>query len=109
MSDRHELQGEILEYLRERLTRLGKTLGRIVESAGVKKTWSWLPMKDAPKAAVTDEYAESVGLYGSPERIAERIGRYRAAGIDELVIELRKPDLADQLDDLRGFCKALTS
>jgi F420-dependent oxidoreductase-like protein len=61
------------------------------------------------KAAVTDEYADSVGLYGPPERIAERIERYRAAGIDELVIELRKPDLADQLDDLRGFCKALTS
>jgi hypothetical protein len=47
--------------------------------------------------------------YGPPERIAERIERYRVAGIDELVIELRKPDLADQLDDLRRFCKALSS
>jgi len=61
------------------------------------------------KAAVTDEYADSVGLYGSPERIAERVERYRAAGIDELVVELRKPDLADQLDDLRLLWKALTS
>ncbi|HEV3353264.1 MAG TPA: LLM class flavin-dependent oxidoreductase [Acidimicrobiales bacterium] len=61
------------------------------------------------KAAVTDEYADSVGLYGPPERIAERADRYRAAGIDELVIELRKPDLGDQLDDLRLFWKALTS
>jgi F420-dependent oxidoreductase-like protein len=61
------------------------------------------------KAAVTDEYADSVGLYGPPERIAERVNRYRAAGIDELVVELRKPDLAAQLDDLRLFWKALTS
>jgi F420-dependent oxidoreductase-like protein len=61
------------------------------------------------KAAVTDEYADSVGLYGPPERIAERVDRYRAVGIDELVVELRKPDLGDQLDDLRLFWKALTS
>jgi F420-dependent oxidoreductase-like protein len=61
------------------------------------------------KAAVTDEYADAVGLYGPPDRIADRLTRYRAAGIDELVVELRKPDLADQLDDLRVFWKAVCS
>ena len=61
------------------------------------------------KGAVSDAYADSVGLYGPPERIAERAERYRAAGIDELVVELRKPDLADQLDDLRLFWKAVSA
>jgi F420-dependent oxidoreductase-like protein len=61
------------------------------------------------KAAVTDGYADAVGLYGPPDRIADRLERYRAAGIDELVVELRKPDLADQLDDLRLFWKAVAS
>jgi F420-dependent oxidoreductase-like protein len=61
------------------------------------------------KAAVTSEYADAVGLYGPPDRIADRLTRYCAAGIDELVVELRKPDLADQLDDLRVFWKAICS
>ena len=61
------------------------------------------------KAAVTDEYADAVGLYGPTDRIADRFQRYRAAGIDELVVELRKPDLADQLDDLHALWKAICS
>jgi alkanesulfonate monooxygenase SsuD/methylene tetrahydromethanopterin reductase-like flavin-dependent oxidoreductase (luciferase family) len=75
---------------------------------GIAERWAAGDRRGA-KAAVTGEYADSVGLYGPPERIAERVERYRAAGIDELVVELRKPDLADQLDDLRLFWKALTS
>lgn len=54
MSDKRELQGEILEYLRARFARLGKTLDRVMEGAAVKKARGWLPMKDAPKTAVTD-------------------------------------------------------
>ena len=58
-------------------------------------------------AAVTDAYADSIGLFGSVERVRERLERYAAVGVHELVVELRKPDLADQLDDLRLLWKAV--
>lgn len=59
------------------------------------------------KAAVTDSYADAIGLFGPPARIRDRARRYAAAGVDELVLELRKPDLADQLEDLSVLMKTL--
>jgi alkanesulfonate monooxygenase SsuD/methylene tetrahydromethanopterin reductase-like flavin-dependent oxidoreductase (luciferase family) len=57
--------------------------------------------------AVSDGYADGVGLFGSPRRLRERAGRYEAAGVDELVLELRKPDRADQLEDMAAIRKAI--
>ncbi|HEY2831555.1 MAG TPA: LLM class flavin-dependent oxidoreductase [Sporichthyaceae bacterium] len=62
----------------------------------------------AAKAAVGDDYADAIGLFGSATRIGERAARYVAAGVDELVLELRKPDLEDQLADLRAVREALS-
>lgn len=64
-------------------------------------------VRERGRAAVTDEYADAIGLFGPPDRIRDRVERYAAAGVDELVVELRKPDLADQLEDLRTFRKAV--
>ena len=57
------------------------------------------------RSAVDTEYADSVGLYGPPARIRERLARYADAGVDEIAVELRKPDLDDQIDDLRRLCE----
>jgi hypothetical protein len=57
--------------------------------------------------AVSDDYADGVGLFGPAERVRERVGRYVAAGVHELVLELRKPDRADQLDDMVAIRKAI--
>jgi F420-dependent oxidoreductase-like protein len=56
------------------------------------------------RRAVDVEYADSIGLFGPPARIRERLARYADAGIDELAVELRKPDLDGQLEDLRRLC-----
>ncbi len=63
--------------------------------------------KRGAKAAVTDDYADAIGLFGPPARIRNRAARYGSAGVDELVLELRKPDLADQVADLRAVREAL--
>ncbi len=65
------------------------------------------PDRAAAKAVVTDDYVDAIGLFGPPERIRERAARYVAAGVDELVLELRKPHLDDQLDDLRVLVETL--
>ena len=57
--------------------------------------------------AVSDEYADGVGLFGPPQRLRERVARYTAAGVRELVLELRKPDHADRLDDMAATRKAI--
>ena len=44
---------------------------------------------------------------GHRRGIRERLERYTQVGIDEIVVELRKPDLDDQLQDLRMFWDAL--
>lgn len=62
----------------------------------------------AARAALDESYVDSVGLFGSVDRIRDRIARYAAAGVDELVLELRKPDLADQLDDLRALREVIS-
>jgi hypothetical protein len=59
--------------------------------------------KAAARAAVDDDYADAVGLYGSAARIGDRLARYEKAGIDELAIELRNPDPDRALADLRAF------
>lgn len=61
----------------------------------------------AARAAVDDGYMDSIGLFGPPERIRERVDRYVAAGADELVVELRRPGLEDQLADLRQLAGAV--
>ncbi|HEY3603390.1 MAG TPA: LLM class flavin-dependent oxidoreductase [Sporichthyaceae bacterium] len=84
---------------------------RVMEQAtmveSVRQRWA-AGDRRAAKAAVSDDYADAVGLFGSAARIRKRAERYAAAGVDELVIELRKPDLADQLADLRAVREALT-
>lgn len=56
----------------------------------------------AAAAAVEDSYADAIGLFGSVARIRERLDRYSAAGMDEVVLELRRPGIADRLTDLRA-------
>jgi alkanesulfonate monooxygenase SsuD/methylene tetrahydromethanopterin reductase-like flavin-dependent oxidoreductase (luciferase family) len=73
----------------------------------VQERWAAGDRRGA-RAAVTDGYADSIGLFGSVERVRDRLERYARAGVHELVVELRKPDLADQLDDLRLLWKAVT-
>jgi F420-dependent oxidoreductase-like protein len=58
--------------------------------------------------AVTADYIDSIGLFGTPADIRQRLHRYERAGIDEVVVELRKKDLADQLADLRELGKVAT-
>jgi F420-dependent oxidoreductase-like protein len=57
----------------------------------------------AARAAVDGDYADAVGLFGSPARIRDRLDRYTEAGIDELAVELRNPDADRALADLRAF------
>jgi F420-dependent oxidoreductase-like protein len=65
--------------------------------------------RDAARAAVTPDYIDSIGLFGSRAEIAERLHRYERAGVEEVVLELRKKDLADQIADLRELGKVATS
>jgi len=66
----------------------------------VQKRWRDGDRRGA-RDAVSDEYADAIGLFGSVDRIRSRIDRY---AVDELIVELRKPD---QLDDLRTLRKAI--
>lgn len=61
--------------------------------------------RQAARAAVSAEYIESIGLFGTLADIDSRLRRYERAGVDEVVIELRKKDLADQITDLREIGK----
>jgi F420-dependent oxidoreductase-like protein len=61
----------------------------------------------AARAAVSDDYADAIGLFGSAARIRKRLERYIAVGVDELVVELRRPDLADRIADLRTVREAM--
>lgn len=65
----------------------------------VKRLWA-VGDRAAAAAAVEDDYADSIGLFGPVERIRERLGRYTSAGVDEVVLELRRRDLDDRLRDL---------
>jgi F420-dependent oxidoreductase-like protein len=61
----------------------------------------------AARAAVDADYADAIGLFGSPERIRDRLARYTEAGIDELAVELRNPDPDRALADLRAVWEIL--
>ena len=63
--------------------------------------------RSGAKAAVTDEYVDAIGLFGPAELIRARAARYADVGVDELVLELRKPDLVDQLQDLKALREVL--
>jgi F420-dependent oxidoreductase-like protein len=65
------------------------------------------PDRASARRAVRPDYIDSIGLFGTPAAISGRLRDYEAAGIDEVVVELRKRDAADQLDDLRALGKAL--
>jgi F420-dependent oxidoreductase-like protein len=84
----------------------GRKMGHSAMVDAVRERWF---AGDRPAAydAVSAEYADSLGLFGPPERIRERLERYVDAGVDEIVVELRKPDVDDQLDDLRALWDAL--
>jgi F420-dependent oxidoreductase-like protein len=58
------------------------------------------------RQAVDPAYADAIGLFGPPARLRDRLARYEAVGVDELCLELRKPDLDDQLADLRVITEA---
>jgi hypothetical protein len=60
------------------------------------------------QAAITSEYIDSIGLFGTPAQIARRLDCYERAGVDEVVLELRKKDLTDQIADLRALATVLT-
>ena len=94
--------GGMGEFYADAATAMG--FGDMV--AAVRKHWA---TDDRPGArhAVSGEYADAIGLFGPPARIRDRLDRYARAGIDEIVIEPRKPDLADQLADLRSFREAI--
>jgi F420-dependent oxidoreductase-like protein len=59
------------------------------------------------RAAVSAEYVDSIGLFGSPTAISERLAAYERTGVDEVVLELRKRDVADQLADLHALRKVV--
>jgi alkanesulfonate monooxygenase SsuD/methylene tetrahydromethanopterin reductase-like flavin-dependent oxidoreductase (luciferase family) len=63
----------------------------------------------AARAAVDADYADAIGLFGSPARIRDRLARYTDAGIDELAVELRNPDPDRALADLRAVWEVLSS
>jgi len=63
--------------------------------------------RSAAHRAVTDDYVHSIGLFGTAAGIARRLRRYEDVGIDEVVFELRKKDLADQVEDLVALGKAV--
>jgi F420-dependent oxidoreductase-like protein len=63
----------------------------------------------AARQAVTADYIDSIGLFGTAPQIADRIRCYEEVGIDEVVLELRKKDVADQVADLRALSTVLAS
>jgi hypothetical protein len=58
---------------------------------------------------VTPDYIDGIGLFGSTTQIAKRLQRYEQIGIDEVVLELRKKDLVDQLADLEELGRVIAS
>jgi len=87
--------GGMGEFYARAATAMG--FGAMVDE--VVAAWS---VKDraGARAALRPDYFDSIGLFGSVDRIRKRIERYAGAGADELVFELRKPDIDGQLDDL---------
>jgi F420-dependent oxidoreductase-like protein len=86
--------------------RVAAAMGHAGMAAAVRERFAAGDRRGA-RDAVDDAYADAIGLFGPLPRLRERVQRYTAAGVDELVVELRKPDLADQLADLRTLRDAV--
>jgi F420-dependent oxidoreductase-like protein len=71
-------------------------------TARVRRLWA-SGERAAAAAAIEDSYVDAIGLFGPTSRIRERLDRYSAAGMDEVVLELRRPGLTDRLTDLRAM------
>jgi alkanesulfonate monooxygenase SsuD/methylene tetrahydromethanopterin reductase-like flavin-dependent oxidoreductase (luciferase family) len=90
--------GAMGEFYARAATRMG--FGDM--TSRVRSSWS-AGRKSEAAAAVDDTYADAIGLFGPAPRIRERLDRYAAAGVDEVVLELRQRDLVDRLRDLRSM------
>jgi alkanesulfonate monooxygenase SsuD/methylene tetrahydromethanopterin reductase-like flavin-dependent oxidoreductase (luciferase family) len=86
---------------------VARAMGRGAMVDRVAAAWSAGDRAGA-RAALDDDYVDAIGLFGPPARIRERLARYVEAGVEELAVELRKPDLDDQLDDLRRLWKVVS-
>ena len=85
-------------------TRMG--YGAMVDA--IRKHWDAGDRRRA-QAEVDSSYADAIGLFGAPSRVRSRLDRYRAAGVDEIIVELRARDLDDQLEDLRQLWEVATA
>jgi F420-dependent oxidoreductase-like protein len=56
---------------------------------------------DAARSAVSDELIDAITIFGDTSVAARRLAAYEAAGVDELVVELRRRAVDDQVADLR--------
>ncbi|HKG35565.1 MAG TPA: LLM class F420-dependent oxidoreductase [Solirubrobacterales bacterium] len=57
--------------------------------------------RDAAYAAITDEVADATSLIGTEEQVAERIERFRAAGVDRLIVSPVHVDKEERLHTVR--------
>lgn len=60
---------------------------------------------DKARSLVSDELLDVVTIFGDPDWAAKRLAAYRAADVDELVIELRDRDVDRQIADLRTMAE----
>ncbi len=58
-------------------------------------------------AAVPDEYVDDGGLFGSPQRIAERFEAWRDCGVTTLVVRTNRDDALELMAELAGTKKAV--
>lgn len=63
--------------------------------------------RDAARDGVSDDLVDAVSILGDAELAERRLAEYRAAGVDELVVELRHRDLPSQLADVRTLAELL--
>ena len=57
--------------------------------------------RDAAYAAITDEVADATSLIGTEQQVAERIERFRAAGVDRLIVSPVHVDKEERLHTVR--------
>lgn len=96
--------GAMGEFYARAATRMG--FGAMVKA--VRERWI-NGDRSAARAALDSDYLDSIGLFGSVDRVADRLRRYEDAGIDEVVLELRKRELSDQIDDLKAIGSVMSS
>lgn len=59
------------------------------------------------REAIPDELIDQVTLFGGADTVRARLDEYRRAGVDELVVDLRRRDTESQLADLRRLVELL--